>query len=63
MTLFRSILGGLDWEYAADSLVPVGWVWVQIFHLYIAFCGFAAAWLNKGCAKVQQHGECGLAVE
>lgn len=41
MTLFRSILGGLDWEYAADALVPVGWFWVQIFHLYIAFCGFA----------------------
>lgn len=41
MTLFRSILGGLDWEYAADALIPVGWFWVQIFHLYIAFCGFA----------------------
>lgn len=41
MTLFRSILGGLDWEYAADALIPVGWIWVQVFHLYIAFCGFA----------------------
>lgn len=29
MTLFRSILGGLNWEYAADALIPVGWFWVQ----------------------------------
>ena len=29
MTLFRSILGGLDWEYAAEALIPVGWFWVQ----------------------------------
>lgn len=41
ITLFRAILGGLDWEYAADALLPVGAFWVQIFHLYIAFSGFA----------------------
>lgn len=41
ITLFRSILGGIDWAWAADSLEPVGWIWVQVFHLYIAFCGFA----------------------
>ncbi|CAJ1379963.1 unnamed protein product [Effrenium voratum] len=41
ITLFRAILGGLDWELAADSLHSVGWVWVQVFHVYIAFCGFA----------------------
>ena len=29
MTLFRSILGGLDWHIAADSLDAVGWIWVQ----------------------------------
>eukprot|EP00913_Durusdinium_trenchii_P007697 g7231.t1 len=43
ITLFRSILGGIDWAWAADSLEPVGWIWVQVFHLYIAFCGFADA--------------------
>jgi len=40
-TLFRAILGGIDWELAADALEAVGTVWVQLFHLYIAFCGFA----------------------
>ena len=40
-TLFRSILGGLDWEVACNSLIPVGWFWVQLFHSYIAFSGFA----------------------
>eukprot|EP00439_Symbiodinium_sp_Y106_P084891 s12_g26.t3 len=40
-TLFRAILGGLDWEVAVNSLVQVGWFWVQLFHSYIAFCGFA----------------------
>ena len=29
ITLFRSILGGIDWAWAADSLEPVGWIWVQ----------------------------------
>lgn len=29
ITLFRAILGGLDWEYAADALLPVGAFWVQ----------------------------------
>ncbi|OLQ01069.1 Voltage-dependent T-type calcium channel subunit alpha-1H [Symbiodinium microadriaticum] len=40
-TLFRAILGGLDWEIAANSLAQVGWFWVQLFHSYIAFSGFA----------------------
>ena len=40
-TLFRSILGGTDWETAVDALEPVGWAWVSLFHIYIAFCGFA----------------------
>ena len=40
-TLFRAILGGLDWEVAANALIDVGWFWVQLFHTYIAFCGFA----------------------
>mmetsp|Transcript_43767 Transcript_43767/g.102135 ORF Transcript_43767/g.102135 Transcript_43767/m.102135 type:complete len:527 (+) Transcript_43767:71-1651(+) len=41
VTLFRAILGGTDWDIAADALVPVGMAWVQLFHGYIAFCGFA----------------------
>jgi len=40
-TLFRSILGGTDWDKAADALEAVGVIWVQLFNLYIAFCGFA----------------------
>lgn len=40
-TLFRSILGGTDWDSAVDALVPVGMAWVLLFHIYIAFCGFA----------------------
>ena len=39
-TLFRSILGGTDWDSAVDALVPVGMAWVLLFHIYIAFCGF-----------------------
>ena len=38
-TLFRSILGGTDWDSAVDALDPVGWAWVLLFHVYIAFCG------------------------
>lgn len=40
-TLFQSILAGMDWKVAADSLLPLGIFWVQLFNLYIAFCGFA----------------------
>ncbi|CAK9108820.1 unnamed protein product [Durusdinium trenchii] len=40
-TLFRSILGGTDWDIAADALEEIDMLWVQLFHLYIAFCGFA----------------------
>ncbi|CAJ1426573.1 unnamed protein product [Effrenium voratum] len=40
-TLFRTTLSGFDWNDAADSLLPVGMFWVQVFHVYVAFCGFA----------------------
>ena len=58
-TLFRSISGGLDWENAADSLIPLGLFWVQVFQLYVAFVSFAvlnASWLHL--AFVVDH--CGL---
>ena len=45
-TLFRSILAGMDWNVAADALTPLGQLWVQLFNLYIAFCGFAAPYLH-----------------
>lgn len=40
-TLFRACLSGFDWVDAADALKPVGEVWVQLFHIYVAFCSFA----------------------
>jgi len=41
VTLFRSIANGLTWAQAADSLEVTGIFWVQVFHLYVAFCSFA----------------------
>lgn len=40
-TLFRTCLAGFDWVEAADALKPLGDFWVQLFHLYVAFCSFA----------------------
>ena len=40
-TLFRSISNGVTWGHAADSLEQIGMEWVQVFHLYVAFCSFA----------------------
>ena len=40
-TLFRALMNGFDWSVAADALLPLGEFWVQLFHLYIAFCGLA----------------------
>ncbi|CAE7240222.1 CACNA1H [Symbiodinium natans] len=40
-TLFRALMNGFDWSVAADALLPLGDFWVQLFHLYIAFCGLA----------------------
>ncbi|CAE7188177.1 Catsper1, partial [Symbiodinium pilosum] len=40
-TLFRALMNGFDWSIAADALLPLGDFWVQLFHLYIAFCGLA----------------------
>jgi len=40
-TLFRSLLGGIDWGVAADALMPLGEFWVRLFDWYIAFCSFA----------------------
>ena len=34
----RACLSGFDWVNAADALKPVGEVWVQLFHIYVAFC-------------------------
>ena len=34
----RACLSGFDWVDAADALKPVGEVWVQLFHIYVAFC-------------------------
>ncbi|CAK9018500.1 unnamed protein product [Durusdinium trenchii] len=34
-------LAGFDWVEAADALKPLGDFWVQLFHLYVAFCSFA----------------------
>lgn len=36
-TLYRSILGGLDWGEAADALEPLGIFWEQVFHFYVGF--------------------------
>ncbi|CAE7239852.1 scn4ab [Symbiodinium microadriaticum] len=40
-TLLRSILGGIDWWIAADSLQHIGMLWVQVFNFYVCFCTFA----------------------
>lgn len=40
-TLFRACLSGFDWVEAADSLRPIGLIWVNLFHVYVAFCSFA----------------------
>eukprot|EP00439_Symbiodinium_sp_Y106_P063826 s471_g9.t3 len=40
-TLLRSILGGIDWWIAADSLQHIGMFWVQVFNFYVCFCTFA----------------------
>ena len=40
-TLFRALLEGFDWIEAADSLAPLGALWVQLFHVYIAVGGLA----------------------
>ena len=40
-TLFRTLLAGFDWIDAADALMPLGVVWVQLFHIYVAFGDFA----------------------
>ncbi|CAJ1346375.1 unnamed protein product [Effrenium voratum] len=54
-TLFRTTLSGFDWNDAADSLLPVGMFWVQVFHVYVAFCGFAVLNVITGRA-----GSCSL---
>ena len=40
-TLFRTLLAGFDWIEAADALEPMGIMWVQLFHVYVAFGDFA----------------------
>eukprot|EP00437_Effrenium_voratum_P028819 CAMPEP_0181406536 /NCGR_PEP_ID=MMETSP1110-20121109/5322_1 /TAXON_ID=174948 /ORGANISM="Symbiodinium sp., Strain CCMP421" /LENGTH=504 /DNA_ID=CAMNT_0023528951 /DNA_START=33 /DNA_END=1543 /DNA_ORIENTATION=+ len=40
-TLYRAVLGGLDWGEAADALAPLGIVWVHVFHFYVGFVSFA----------------------
>ncbi|CAK8995657.1 unnamed protein product [Durusdinium trenchii] len=40
-TLFRSILGGLDWQVPADLLVEVGEGWMQLFHVFIGMAMLA----------------------
>mmetsp|Transcript_41578 Transcript_41578/g.96822 ORF Transcript_41578/g.96822 Transcript_41578/m.96822 type:complete len:563 (-) Transcript_41578:60-1748(-) len=40
-TLYRSVLGGLDWGEAAGPLGTSGYVWVLIFQFYIGFVSFS----------------------
>ena len=54
-TLFQSILAGMDWKAAADSLLPLGIFWVQLFNLYIAFCGFAVLNVMTGVFDSRLH--------
>eukprot|EP00931_Biecheleriopsis_adriatica_P019446 TRINITY_DN13246_c0_g1_i2.p1 TRINITY_DN13246_c0_g1~~TRINITY_DN13246_c0_g1_i2.p1 ORF type:complete len:604 (+),score=128.85 TRINITY_DN13246_c0_g1_i2:23-1834(+) len=58
-TLFRSISGGLTWSDAVSSLVLVGWWWVYLFSLYIAFCCFAVLNVMTGvfCQNAIQGAE------
>lgn len=36
--IIRACLSGFDWVEAADSLRPIGLIWVNLFHVYVAFC-------------------------
>jgi len=40
-TLFKAICGGVDWEVVAEPLSDLGWIYVTIFMIYIAFMYFA----------------------
>jgi len=40
-TLFRSILGGIDWNSPADALAEVDEAWKQLFHVYIGLAMLA----------------------
>jgi len=40
-TLFKSIVGGVDWEVAVIPLADVGWILVVLFILFIAFTNLA----------------------
>ena len=41
LTLFMSISGGLSWNEATYPLRQIGWLWIYIFCIYVAFCLFA----------------------
>eukprot|EP00439_Symbiodinium_sp_Y106_P048110 s4526_g6.t1 len=41
LTLFMSISGGLSWFDAVHPLKRIGWLWVYVYCVYIAFCLFA----------------------
>ena len=47
-TLFRACLSGFDWVDAADSLKPLGVVWVNLFHVYVAFCSSWVVFFSSG---------------
>jgi len=51
-TLFKSVTGGISWSEAADPLGRVGWPWVALFVVYIAFTVFAV--LNVVTSKFCQ---------
>mmetsp|Transcript_22824 Transcript_22824/g.52850 ORF Transcript_22824/g.52850 Transcript_22824/m.52850 type:complete len:570 (-) Transcript_22824:77-1786(-) len=42
-TLFRTVTNGVTWKNPAELLaqVPLGDLWVQLYHFYVAFCTFA----------------------
>ena len=40
-TLFRSILGGIDWNAPADALKSVDIFWMHLFHVFIGLACLA----------------------
>jgi len=40
-TLFMTISGGMNWEAVSNGLSTIGWVYVVLFVMYVAFASFA----------------------
>lgn len=62
-TLFKSIIGGVDWEEVAKPLSDVGWVFVLLFVIYVAFVQLvvmnvvAGLFLQSAIEQAQQDEE------